>query len=67
MAENNGRLLDMYDELSAFLTKISSMETEVFQILMSWPCFWNCITLTLGLGQLVCTNHQYCFACYIIA
>ena len=40
---------------------------EVFHILRSWPCFWNCIMLTLGLGRLICTNHPYCLACYSIA
>ena len=67
MAENNGRLLAMYDELSAFLTKIKLYGNRGLSDSLSWPFFGNCITLTLGLGQLVCTNHQYCFACYSIA
>ena len=64
MAENNGRLLAMYDELSAFLNKIKLYGNRG---LSDSHELANCITLTLGLGRLVCTNHPYCFACYSIA
>ena len=47
MAENGGRMLGMFDELSSFLTKIIAVA------LLILPCFLSSTTISNGLGQLV--------------
>ena len=51
MAENGGRLLGLYDEMSAFLTKIKLAVGLL--IPTNWRCFWNSIMQIPGQGQRV--------------
>ena len=72
MAKNGGRLLGMFDELSAFLTKIKLYSscglTDLHEILLFLELYngnsWNRTTgkctcsTTLNITHVVCTNKK---------
>lgn len=62
MAENAGRLLGMFDELSSFLTKIKLYSSRGLTDPMSLPCFLSCTTQYHGPGQQVSPKVTFGFS-----
>ena len=61
MADNSGRLLALFDELSAFLTKVNLYKgRDASQILMIWLSFLSYTIQTLGREpQVIVVLRQY--------
>ena len=55
MADNHGKLLDLYDELAMFLSQINIFRGRGLSDSHELALFYNCMVETLGSGERVCT------------